>query len=151
MTDPEAAADTALIVTQQIAAPPNAVFDFLVDPAKMVRWIGAAVDLDPQEGGVLRIEIGDGGIASGQYLEVDRPNRVVFTWGWQGMADLPPGSSKVTITLTEQAEGTTVELRHDGLSPALSTEHGKGWTHFLDRLAVLAEGGDPGPNQLPPN
>ena len=151
MTDPEAAADTALVVTQQIAAPPDAVFDFLVDPAKMVRWIGAAVDLDPVEGGVLRIEIGDGGIASGQYLEVDRPNRVVFTWGWQGMAELPPGSSTVTITLTAHAGDTIVKLRHDGLTPALSTEHGKGWTHFLGRFAVLAGGGDPGPNQLPPN
>jgi uncharacterized protein YndB with AHSA1/START domain len=151
MTDSGAAADTALVVTQQIAAPLDAVFDFLVDPAKMVRWIGAAVDLDPVEGGVLRIEIGDGGIASGQYLEVDRPNRVVFTWGWQGMADLPPGSSTVTITLIAQDDGTTVELRHDGLSPALQTEHGKGWTHFLGRLVVLAGGGDPGPNQLPPS
>jgi uncharacterized protein YndB with AHSA1/START domain len=151
MTDPGAAADTALIVRQQIAAPPNAVFDFLVDPSKMVRWIGAAVDLDPVEGGVLRIEIGDGGIASGEYLEVDRPNRVVFTWGWQGMADLPPGSSTVTITLIAQADGTTVELQHDGLSRALRTEHGKGWTHFLGRLTVLAGGGDPGPNQLPPS
>jgi uncharacterized protein YndB with AHSA1/START domain len=149
MTDPGAAADTALIVRQQIAAPPNTVFDFLVDPSKMVRWIGAAVDLDPVEGGVLRIEIGDGGIASGEYLEVDRPNRVVFTWGWQGMTDLPPGSSTVTITLIAQADGTTVELQHDGLSRALRTEHGKGWTHFLGRLTVLAGGGDPGPNQLP--
>jgi uncharacterized protein YndB with AHSA1/START domain len=151
MNDPVPATGTALVVTQQIAAPPDAVFDFLVDPAKMVRWIGAAVDLDPVEGGVLRIDIGGGDIAAGQYLEVDRPNRVVFTWGWQAMEALPPGSSTVTITLTARDGDTVVELRHDGLSPALSTEHGKGWTHFLARFAILAGGGDPGPNQRPPS
>jgi len=146
MNDPVAPTSTTLVVTQQIAAPPNAVFDFLVDPAKMVRWIGTAVDLDPVKGGVLRIDVGDNDIAVGQYLEVDRPDRVVFTWGWQGMAALPPGSSTVTITLTAHGDGTIVELRHDGLSPALSTEHGKGWTYFLGRFAVLAAGGDPDPN-----
>jgi len=150
MNDPVAATG-ALVVTQQIAAPREAVFDFLVDPAKMVRWIGTAVELDPVEGGTLRIDVGGGDIASGHYLEVDRPNRVVFTWGWHGMAALAPGSSTVTITLTAQANDTLLELRHDGLSPELSTEHAKGWTHFLGRLANLASGGDPGPNELPPS
>lgn len=151
MNDPAAATGSALVVTQQIAAPRDAVFDFLVDPAKMVRWIGTAVELDPVEGGTLRIDVGDGDIASGHYLEVDRPNRVVFTWGWQGMAALAPGSSTVTITLTAHAGDTLLELRHDGLSPELSTEHAKGWAHFLGRLAIRASGGDPGPNELPPS
>lgn len=138
MIDQATSDGSVLIVTQQISAPPNAVFDFLVDPAKMVRWMGDVVDLDPTGGGVMQIDLGDGDVASGTYLEVDRPHRVVFTWGWIDNADIPPGSTTVTITLTAQDGNTLVELRHDGLTPASQVEHHKGWTHFLGQFAELA-------------
>lgn len=46
---------------------------------------------------------------------VDPPRRLVFTWGFVGSPELPPGASSVEVTLTKQASGTRVELIHRGL------------------------------------
>lgn len=68
----------------RVAARPETVFAFLTDPAKMVRWMGGRVELDPRSGGVYRVEINTRDIARGEYVEVVPHRRVVFTWGWEG-------------------------------------------------------------------
>ena len=41
-------------------------------------------------------------------------------------------------------------MTHSGLPDAEEVAgHGKGWTHYLDRLAIAAAGGDPGPDREP--
>ncbi len=143
--------DLEIVVTQHVSAPREAVFEFLVDPDKMLRWLGVAVDIDPTEGGRFWFDANGTDSAAGRYLEVDKPNRVVFTFGWESSEALPAGSSTVTINLADAADGTTdVELRHGGLPRDLSGDHSDGWTYFIGRLAVVAAGGDPGPNRHAP-
>jgi uncharacterized protein YndB with AHSA1/START domain len=136
-----------------IDASPETVFDFFTDPAKMVRWKGATATLDPRPGGVYRVQMNEQAIAVGEYVEVDPPNRVVFTWGWEGdYVATPPGSSTVEVTLTPDGDGTLVRLVHSGLPSAESVEaHGLGWDQYMPRLAIAAAGGDPGedPNHNP--
>ena len=48
----------ALIVTERIVAPIDAVFDFLVDPAKLSTWMGTA-DIDPRPGGHFQLDVGE--------------------------------------------------------------------------------------------
>lgn len=135
-----------LLLTQHVAAPPETVFDFLVDPDKAKRWLGAALDIDPRAGGRFWLNATGEDIASGVYQEVVRPERVVFTFGWEGSADVPAGSTTVTIELEARADGTTdVQLRHDGLPKGPDDQHGEGWTFLLGRLVIAATGGDPGP------
>lgn len=140
------AADT-VVVTQEIGADPETVFDFLADPEKMLRWMGTEVDIEPVPGGRLWLNATGTDIAIGNYVEVDRPNRLVFTWGWKGSDTVPPGSTTVTILLTAKPGGngdrTTLELRHAGLPSGQDIEHNKGWTYYLDRLAAVSEGRDP--------
>jgi uncharacterized protein YndB with AHSA1/START domain len=83
----------------------------------------------------------------GSFLEIDPPRRVVFTWGWEN-SDLlvPPGSSTVEIDLVPDGDGTLLRLVHRGLPPRTRAPHGEGWNHYLDRLVIRAEGGDPGPD-----
>jgi uncharacterized protein YndB with AHSA1/START domain len=78
--------EVAAVVEREIriAARPETVFDFFVDPEKMVRWKGRRAELDPRPGGVYRVDINDQAIARGEYVEIDAPNRVVFTWGGKG-------------------------------------------------------------------
>lgn len=144
MTDPEASTQDVLTMAQRVAAPPETVFDFFVDPEKMVRWMGTAADIEPEPGGKFWLNVNGTDIAAGTYLEVDRPHRVVFTWGWEGSADVPPGSSTVTITLIPDGDDTTIELRHGGLPGGADDEHIKGWRHYLARLEVALTGRDPG-------
>lgn len=147
MTVNESSPDSeqTLVLTERIGAPPDAVFQFLVDPDKFVRWMGTSIDINPKPGGSFWLNVNGTDIASGTYLDLQPPDRVVFTWGWEGSADVPPGSSTVTINLQADGDHTIVELRHDGLPGGAGDSHRDGWTHFLPRLADVAVGRDPGP------
>jgi uncharacterized protein YndB with AHSA1/START domain len=149
--------DVATVVEREvrIAARPETVFDFFVDPEKMRQWKGNRAELDPRPGGIYRVEINEQAIARGEYLEVDAPNRVVFTWGWEGQESgdgehaVPPGSSRVEVELTPDGDGTLVRLRHLDLPEQSRDVHVHGWGLYLFRLAKAAAGEDPGtdPNQ----
>jgi uncharacterized protein YndB with AHSA1/START domain len=127
----------------RIDAPPEAVFPFFTDPELYARWKGRSAELEPAPGGVYRVEIDGANVVRGEFVELDPPRRVVFTWGWEG-GPLPPGSTTVEVELTADGEGTLLRLTHRGLPEEAQGEHAAGWDHFLPRLATLAAGGDPG-------
>ena len=134
-----------------IGASPETVWEFLVDPDKATRWMGQTVSFDPHPGGLYRIEVIPGHTASGEFVELDPPRRLVYTWGWEAGEDganpVPPGSSTVEIELVPDGAGTTLRFRHSGLPSAEAADsHTKGWDHYLARLAVAGRGGDPGPD-----
>jgi uncharacterized protein YndB with AHSA1/START domain len=137
----------------RIDASPETVFDFFTDPAKMVRWKGVTAILDPRPGGVYRVQMNEQAVALGEYVVVDPPNRLVFTWGWEGGdAVTPPGSSTVEVTFVPDGDGTLVRLVHTGLpSPESVEAHGHGWDEYMPRLAIVAAGGNAGedPNRNP--
>ena len=147
MVEPDTAITDDLVIIERIAASPEVVFDFIVDPDKLIKWLGTAADIEPEPGGKFQVTIGDN-IATGNYVTIEPPTKVVFTWGWEGSADVPPGSSTVTINLTPSDDHTLVELRHAGLPGGNDDEHRKGWTFILPRLAAVLEARDPGP-ELP--
>ena len=142
----DAATDTTVYErTLAIDASPETVWEFLVDPEKLMRWKGINADLDAQPGGTFRCEVIPGHIARGEYVEIDRPNRLVFTWGWDGSADVPPGSSTIVIELASDGEGTSLRFVHKDLPNAQAiASHAHGWDHYLPRLETAAGGGDPG-------
>lgn len=128
-----------------VAATPDAVFELFVDPAKLVRWLGTAADLEPRPGGRFRFEVAPGQSCEGEYVEVDRPRRVVVTWGWSDPAmGLPPGSSLVEVDLAPDGAGTRLRLVHRRLPGDLRLLHDDGWGRFLARLVDVAAGRPPG-------
>jgi uncharacterized protein YndB with AHSA1/START domain len=138
--------DTAAEVEIRIAASPETVFDFFTDPDKMIQWMGRSAELDPRPGGVLHCDINGRSVASGEYVEVERPRRAVFTWGWEGEDSVTePGSTTVEVVLAPDGDGTHLRLIHRDLPTAESAErHGHGWRHYTERLATVAAGGDAG-------
>ena len=131
----------------RIAARPETIFPFLVEPEKMRRWKGISAELDPRPGGIYRVDVTGRDIARGEYVEVTPHSRVVFTWGWEAENNpVPPGSSTVEITLTPDGDGTIVRLRHFDLPTEAQELHGQGWDHYMERLAIAGAGGDPGPD-----
>ncbi len=137
---------TAAEVKIRIAASPETVFDFFTDPDKMIQWMGRSAELDPRAGGTLRCDINGRDIARGEYVAVERPDRIVFTWGWEGEEPtVAPGGSTVEVLLARDGEGTQLRLIHSDLPSAESAEnHSQGWRHYAERLTVVAAGGDPG-------
>ena len=90
-----------------------------------------------------------GHTASGEFVELDPPRRLVYTWGWEPGSDgpnpVPPGSTTVEIELLPNGDGTTLRFIHRGLPSTEAAEsHAHGWDHYLARLTVAAAGGDAG-------
>ena len=122
----------ALVVRREtyIPAPRAAVFAFLTDPEKILRWMGTEAQVEPQPGGLYLINVTGARFARGSFREV-----------------VPPASSLVEIDLMEQPDGTLLRLTHTGLPSAEECAgHAEGWAHYLNRLAEVAAGRDPGPD-----
>ena len=134
-------ADDAIQREIRIAARPETVFEFWIDPAKMARWMGRDIRLDPRPGGAFRVDYNDSDIASGAVVEVVRPRRLVVTWGWEAAGDpTPPGASTVEVTFAADGDGTILRLRHSGLAAEAVEGHAVGWDQFLPGLVEAVEG-----------
>ena len=138
-----------VVLTRWIAASPRTVFAFFTDIERWSAWQGVGGKVDARPGGALRVIMPDAAAASGRFIEVVPPRRIVFTWGWEGNSiPIPPGSSIVTIELEPADNGTMVRLTHSGLPAAdLQELHRSGWERYLGRLARCAIGEDPGPDR----
>ena len=147
----------------EVPAAPAEVFEYFTDPGRYVSWMGAEARLEPAPGGQYHVRMLDGFQAAGEFVRVDQPHQVVFTWGFAdeeaasktkhqpGEATaanaMPAGSTRVTVTLIPADGGTRLTLRHDDLpSTELRDGHQIAWETYLPRLVIAASGGDPGPD-----
>jgi uncharacterized protein (TIGR03086 family) len=121
-------------------------FALITEPDRLRRWQVITARVDLRAGGDYRWTIIPGHSVAGTFTEVEPGRRVVFTWGWEGSADLRPGASTVVITLEPTTGGTMVHLVQEGLTGEQEASHAAGWTHYLGRL-VTAAGGDAGPDE----
>src|SRR5207302_5551445 len=97
----------------RIAASPETVFAYFTDPAKMVQWMGTEAVLDPRPGGVCRVNPSGHAAVLGEFVEVDPPRRISFTWGWEDeLFATPPQSTLVEVSLTPHDDHTVVRLAH---------------------------------------
>jgi uncharacterized protein YndB with AHSA1/START domain len=129
-----------IVASIEIAAPPERVFDHFTDPALMVRWMGEFARLQPDPGGEFAVDI-RGTPVRGRYVEVERPNRLVISWGHAGSERLPPGASTLEVRLEAIPHGTSVEVRHSDLPEPQASRNREGWRYFLPRLAAAAAAG----------
>jgi len=138
-----------LTASVHIEAAPERVFEHFTSPEALVRWMGDYALLQATPGGAFEVDI-NGVPVRGRYLEVDPPHRLLISWGHAGSDRLPPGASTVEVRLTPVGGGTRVEIEHRDLPADVRAAFGRGWPHFLQRLAIAAAGGDPGPDPLAP-
>ena len=145
----ESTAETTTVEREiAIAARPETVWEFLVDEAKLTRWMGMRAELDPRPGGVYACDVIPNRTARGEFVELDPPHRLVFTFGWDAADDgpnpVPPGSSTIAIDLMPDGDGTLLRFVHELTTVESATSHATGWDHYLGRLAIVAGGGDAG-------
>ena len=109
----EASTETAVRREIQIAAHPETVWEFLVQPEKATRWMGEAASLDPRPGGEYRVEVIPGQVAAGEFVEVDPPHRLVWTWGWtpESQSPVAEGSTRIEVELEPDARGRSCASR----------------------------------------
>jgi uncharacterized protein YndB with AHSA1/START domain len=110
-----------------IRAPRAGVFRFFTDSARFASWMGAGSTIDARAGGAVRIVYPGGTVAQGEVLEL-RPNeRIVFSYGYESGQPIAPGGSRVTVTLRDHAQGTSLRLRHEVADAATRDMHVQGW------------------------
>ena len=129
----------------RVAAPPEVVFEYFTDPAKLVRWMGNDATLDPRPGGVCRLDI-NGSVMIGRFEQVEFPSKLTFTWGWElELFAMPPQSTAVEVSFEPDADGTLVRLVHSRTpAGAAAAFHRAGWRNYMERLSVVAAGGEVG-------
>jgi uncharacterized protein YndB with AHSA1/START domain len=148
------AGDDVVEVERRIEARPETVFSFFIDPERYRKWQGIEAELDPRPGGIFQVTVTGRSrtIMRGEFVEIDPPQRLVFTWGWEQFDGSPegmkvkPGMSTVEVTLVPDGDGTIVRLRHSGLPTEAALQfHSAGWNLTIDRLVAVSEGRNPGP------
>ncbi|HEX6523695.1 MAG TPA: TIGR03086 family metal-binding protein [Streptosporangiaceae bacterium] len=122
-------------------------FALITQPDRLRRWQVITARVDLRAGGDYRWTIIPGHSVAGTFTEVEPGRRVIFTWGWEGSADLPPGASTVIITLEPASGGTLVHLVHEGLTDEQAASHADGWNHYLGRLVKASTEGDAGADE----
>jgi uncharacterized protein YndB with AHSA1/START domain len=137
---------TTIVRKLAIAARPETVWELLTDPHEATRWMGQEASFDLRPGGEYRVTVIPGNVASGEFVAIDPPHRLVFTWGWEsGASSVPPASTTIEFELVADGDGTLLRFRHSNLPTAEATaSHAHGWDHYLERLAAVGAGSDPG-------
>lgn len=142
--------DTARVlrITRHFDASPERVFDAWLDPATAGRWLFATpsgqmtcVQIDARVGGkflLIRREEDDVEHV-GEYLEVDRPRRLVFTFK---VPKYSAEATKVSIDIVPDGAGCKLTLTHEAVLPEWSDRTREGWTMILDNLAGQLEQSD---------
>jgi uncharacterized protein YndB with AHSA1/START domain len=143
-----------LHITRTLDAPRDLVWQAWTDPEHLQHWMGPEgftathLQYDLRPGGswracLLRNKIGEGcgeeaGAElwqSGKYLEVVKPERLVFTFGWDGRPDLPRHDTVITLTF-EERDGKTLMNFHQGFFATAEDRDGHrgGWNSSFGRL-----------------
>ena len=122
-----------------ICATRRTVFRFFKDSRRFAEWWGEGSRIDSRPGGALAIRYPDGTTASGAVQEIVDDERIVFSYGYDAPGQpIPPGATRVTVTLHEHPEGTLVKLRHELADAALRDRHVQGWKYQLALFANVA-------------
>jgi uncharacterized protein YndB with AHSA1/START domain len=122
--------------TVLIHAPRATVFRYFTDSERFAAWWGEGSRIDARVGGAVHIRYPNGVTASGAVVELHPPERFVFTYGYDAPGKpIPPGGSRVHVTLDERADGTLLTLRHELPDAATRDAHVPGWRY---QLAVFA-------------
>jgi uncharacterized protein YndB with AHSA1/START domain len=144
--------DGTLRMERTFNAPRQAVFDAWTSPEVLKRWWPAGADwdtpvaeVDVRVGGRLRLVMrspdGEEFGGTGEYVEIVPPERLVYTWTWDGHEG-HRGSQLVEVEFTERGDGTTtVVLTNTGLEDERDRrEHREGWDASFDNLKRVLEG-----------
>lgn len=137
--------ETTALVRRLLPAPPEVVYDEWLDPVALADWMCPrparcrGIESDPRVGGRLRIDIEEEGAefyVTGEYLVLERPARLSFTWACSTWPD-PRHSSVVTVLLEPRGRGQTLmTIRHTLLPPGLAGQHARGWEAIAGQLAA---------------
>ena len=139
-------------LTRRVSASPEIVFRAWTDARQLAEWWGPkgftnpVCEADARVGGAIRIDMcaPDGVIypMTGQFVQIDRPHRLVFKTAALDGEGKPMFEVLNTVTFTAVAGGTEIALVAQVTSttpdaPRYLSGMSMGWSQSLDRLGAL--------------
>jgi len=129
-------------------APAAQVFEALTNPELLKRWAAPHehrvehAEVDLRVGGqflrIMRFPDGSVHRLRGVYQEIEAPKRLVYTFRWETIPELP--ETLVTVELSPGPSDTEVVIRHEGFEDAEArADHTSGWDSCLENLAMMLE------------
>jgi uncharacterized protein YndB with AHSA1/START domain len=135
-------ATCTVTVSREFTASTEAVFDVWLDPNKAGKFLFATpngvmktVEIDARVGGKFCIIETRNGVDAkhiGQYLEIDRPQHLRFSFGGN-----PFPATNVALSISKSESGCVLHLVHEGVWAEYEASVIKGWTDILENLAQL--------------
>jgi uncharacterized protein YndB with AHSA1/START domain len=146
----------AVVSEIHIAAPPERVFQALIDPAQVMRWWTSdacpidSFEMEPKLGGRWRYNSKPSTKAAagtnsfecgGEVTEFDPPRTLAYSW----TANWHDDKRRWTVVRWELAPkdgGTLVKITHSGLvqEPAARKDYSGGWPGVVSSLKKFVEG-----------
>ena len=137
--------DRRLRLTRRFEASPEQLFDAWTDPALAGRWLFTTprseahrTTIDVRVGGRWEIIDRRDGVdyrAIGEYLEVEPPHRLVFSFG---MPQFSPGFSRVIVEIAAAGAGAIMTFTQEDLPAEAIAALEDGWRQMFDQLAAVA-------------
>lgn len=136
---------SALVVKRGYSFPAERVFDAWLTPEITRRWLFTTEDsevirceIDARVGGKFEIvDKRDSGEFKGEirhvgeYIEIDRPRRLVFSFG---VPQFDPRMTRVEIDIVAKGSGCELTLTHHDVPPEWQQQTNEGWTKLLGSL-----------------
>ncbi|WP_442930040.1 SRPBCC family protein [Mycolicibacterium sp. BiH015] len=129
-------------------ATPDVVFDEWLDPEALADWMCprpsrcVAITIEAHVGGRVRFDVdtGVGGddrplvLITGQFLDIDRPHRLRFSWSHSRWSD-PTAQSIVDVVFEPHGDDATLmSIEHSLLPQEGFDDHDRGWSVTADQL-----------------
>ena len=134
-------------LTWTFSAPREKVFQAWTDPKLLEKWWAMADDwttpiaeVDLKVGGKYRLGMkppdkDEPHIVVGSYREVSPPEKLVYTWAWEGEDQ---EETLVTVEFKDLGDSTEVILTHENFAEeARKDQHDQGWVGCLNLLEKM--------------
>jgi uncharacterized protein YndB with AHSA1/START domain len=136
-------------VQRVMPAEPEVVFDEWLDPESLAEWMCprpsrcVAVTVEPHIGGSVRFDVDNLGtsiLITGQFLAIDRPRQLRFTWTNSDWPD-PTAVSVVNVAFEPFGDDQTImSIEHSLMPPDRFDDFQNGWAGVCDQLATHLRG-----------
>jgi len=132
-----------LRITRRFDASPERLFDAWLDPTIARQWLFSSpgadlaarrVEIDPRVGGKRLMTNQHQGVeilGLGEYLEIDRPRRLVFTFA---IPQFSPDFDRIVVEIVSEGSGSLLTLTHEKLPPEFHDATESGWLEMFETL-----------------
>jgi uncharacterized protein YndB with AHSA1/START domain len=137
-----------LRIERTFHAPRAKVYEAWTKAEQLIRWFSPTSEyaievehMDVKTGGSYKLRMTDPEgkvhVLLGEYREVQRPSKLVFTWAWEG-TEMQENPTLVTLEFRDVGDSTQMVLTHELFATDQDKkDHTHGWAGCLDRLEQL--------------